>query len=171
MKRSLVISALTILLIVAGYHAAAQNFKFGYINRDMLLKAIPEYDSANAKIEKFRQELLIQLTSMQSDLTNKTTALNNESKNLSDVIRKTREEELKTLDTRFQFFQAQATQQINDKNAELLQPLLDKVEKAIKDVSKEQGFTFVFDSGVLYYFDEKKTTNMIPLVKAKLGLK
>ena len=46
-----------------------------------------------------------------------------------------------------------------------------KADKAIKDVAKEQGFTFVFDIGVLYYFDEKKSINMLPLIKTKLGLK
>jgi outer membrane protein len=171
MKRSLAILFLTIALIMTGNSTLAQNYKFGYLNRDELLRAMPEYDSANVKIEKLRKEIVIQLASMQSELDNKTTAFNNESKNLSDVIRKTKEEELKTLDTRLQFFQAQATQQLNNKNSELIRPLVDKVDKAIKDVSKEQGFTFVFDTGILYYFDEKKSINMIPLVKVKLGLK
>jgi len=171
MKRFIGIIMLSIILIIAGQNLGAQNFKFGYINRDELLKAMPDYDSANVKLENLRKVLVSQLALMQDEYNNKTTAFNNGSKSLSDVIRKTREEELKDLNNRIQLFQIKATQQINDKNAELIQPIEAKADKAIKDVAKEQGFTFVFDAGVLYYFDEKKSINMLPLIKTKLGLK
>ena len=171
MKRFIGIIMFSIILITAGQNLGAQNFKFGYINKDELLKAMPDYDSANVKLENLRKELVSQLVSMQDEFTNKTTAFNNGSMSLSDVVRKTREEELKDLNNRIQLFQVKATQQINDKNAELIQPILAKADKAVKDVAKEQGFTFVFDVGVLYYFDEKKSINMLPLIKTKLGLK
>jgi outer membrane protein len=171
MKRFIGIIMLSIILIIAGQNLGAQNFKFGYINRDELLKAMPDYDSANVKLENLRKVLVSQLALMQDELSNKTAAFNNGSNSLSDVIRKTREVELKDLNNRIQLFQVKATQQINDKNAELIQPIETKADKAIKDVAKEQGFTFVFDAGVLYYFDEKKSINMLPLIKTKLGLK
>jgi outer membrane protein len=171
MKRFIGIIMLSIILIIAGQNLGAQNYRFGYINKDELLKAMPDYDSANVKLENLRKELVSQLVSMQDEFTNKTTAFNNGSMSLSDVVRKTREEELKDLNNRIQIFQVKATQQINDKNAELIQPILAKADKAIKDVAKEQGFTFVFDVGVLYYFDEKKSIDMLPLIKTKLGLK
>jgi outer membrane protein len=161
----------SIILIIAGQYLGAQNFKFGYINRDELLKAMPDYDSANVKLENLRKVLLSQLALMQDEFNNKTTAFNNGSNSLSDVLRKNKEEELKDLNNRIQLFQVKATQQINDKNAELVQPLLLKADKAIKDVAKEQSITIVFDVGVLYYFDEKKSINMLPLIKTKLGLK
>ncbi len=162
---------MTIVLLSVALQAGAQNFKFGYINRDVLFRSIPEYDSASVKVENFRKQLVLQLESMQTDLNRKTADLNDPTKTPSDVIRKTREQEVKDLNTRIQIFQVQATQQINGKNSELIQPIIDKAEKAIQDVSKEQGFTFVFDSSVLYYFDEKKSTNLVPLILAKLGIK
>jgi outer membrane protein len=171
MKRALGIFTIIIILTCAGQNAGAQNFKFGYINRDELFKSIPEYDSATVKIEKLRQELVSQLGAMETDLSKKTADFNDANKNISDVIRKVKDQEIKDLNTRIQVFQLQANQQINNKNSELIQPIITKAEKAIKDVSKEQGFTFVFDAAVLYYFDEKKSTNLIPLVRAKLGLK
>jgi outer membrane protein len=108
---------------------------------------------------------------MQNEFSSKTTALNNGSSNLSEVIRKSREEELKALNNRIQLFQVKANQLINDKNNELIQPVVAKADKAIRDVAKEQGLTLVFDASVLYYFDEKKSVNMLPLIKTKLGLK
>ena len=49
-----------------------------------------------------------------------------------------------------------------------------KVDKAIKDVGKENGFVYIFSIGQgssLLFFDETKSTNVMPLAKAKLGLK
>ena len=171
MRRFIGIIMVSIILVISGQNLGAQNFKFGYINRDELLKAMPDYDSANVKIENLRKELVKQLTLMQDEFSNKTKALNDESKSLSDIVRKSKEDELNVLNNRIQLFQVKASQQINDKNTELVQPILAKADKAIKDVAKEQSFTFVFDVGVLYYFDEKKSINMVPLIKTKLGLK
>jgi outer membrane protein len=62
---------------------------------------------------------------------------------------------------------------LQEKQAELFQPIMAKVDKAIKDVGKENGFIYIFDiaKGSLLYFDETKSTNVMALTKAKLGLK
>lgn len=171
MKRFIGVILLGIIFVISGQNLGAQNLKFGYINRDELLKSMTGYDSANVKLENLRKELLSQLALMQDEFNNKTTAFNNGSNSLPEAIRKTREDELKNLNNRIQLFQIKAQQQINDKNDELIQPIVTKADKAIKDVAKEQGITFVFDVGVLYYFDEKKSINMLPLIKTKFGLK
>jgi outer membrane protein len=77
------------------------------------------------------------------------------------------------MNRRIQEFQNNAQQQLQDKQLELLQPIYTKVDKAIKDVGKENGFMYVFDvaKGSLLYFDETKSTNILALAKAKLGIK
>ena len=61
-------------------------------------------------------------------------------------------------------------QQMAAKRKDLYQPLLDKVNKAIADVAKEQAFTYVVDvtSGSLLYADEKN--DLQNAVRQKLGL-
>ena len=73
----------------------------------------------------------------------------------------------------FRNFRHNAQTQLQNKQTELFQPIYAKVDKAIKDVGKENGFLYVFDvaKGSLLYFDETKSTNVMPLAKAKLGLK
>jgi outer membrane protein len=173
MKRFIGILAIAIIVTVAGQNAVAQNFKFGHINSDELIKAMPDYDSATVKLEKFRKELVNALEIMTVELNNKAEALNKESKNLSDIVRQTKEQELQDMNGRIQTFQSNASQQLQDKQAELFQPIITKADKAVKDVGKEQGFTYVFDvaKGQLLYFDEAKSTNLLAPVKAKLGLK
>jgi len=174
MKRFIGIATLTIFGIMAGHCTLAQNVKFGHINKAELIQSMPEYDSATVKIEKFRKELINALELMQVELNNKNEAFNKEVKNLSDLVKQTKEQELTDMNTRIQQFQANAQQQMTEKQNEYMQPIFIKVEKAIKDVGKENGFVYVFDStpqGSVLYCDESKSTNITPLVKAKLGLK
>jgi outer membrane protein len=145
--------------------------KYGYLNIEELYKSMPEYDSAIVQIEKLRMEFENQLAGMQNELSNKTASLNNESANISEFLRKTRQEELKNLDVRIQLFSVKANAQLEDMKNQLLQPIMARADNALKAVAGEQGFVFVLDGGQLLYTDEKKCTNMLPLVKAKLGVK
>jgi len=170
MKRILGIAALLIFIGSVGH---SQSFKFGHINSDELIRALPEFDTATANLEKFRQELVNNLELMSVELNNKSDAFNKESKNLTDIVKQTKEQELIDLNRRIQEFQVNAQEQLQNKQVELFQPIYTKVDKAIKDVGKENGFLYVFDiaKGALLYFDETKSTNITALAKAKLGLK
>ncbi len=170
MKRFTAIAALLIFVVAAGH---SQNYKFGHINSDELIQAMPEFDTAQVKLEKFRKELVNALELMTVELNNKNDAYTKESKNLTDIVKQTKEQELIDLNKRIQEFQQNAQEQLQNKQVELFQPIYTKVDKAIKDVGKENGFLYVFDvaKGALLYFDETKSTNIAPLAKAKLGLK
>lgn len=173
MKRFTGIAALTVLLVFAGNSAMAQSFKFGHINSEELITAMPEFDSANVKLEAYRKELINYLELMSVELNNKSDAYNKELKNLTDLVKQTKEQELIDLNRKIQEFQTNAQEKLQQKQVELFQPVYAKVDKAIKDVGKENGFLYVFDisKGSLLYFDETKSTNVMALAKAKLGLK
>ena len=173
MRRFIGIAALMIVIALVGQSAMAQSFKFGHINSDELIQSMPEYDSATVKLEKFRKELVNALELMQVEWNNKSDAYQKESKTLSDIVKQTKEQELMDIQKRIQDFQANAQTQLQNNQTEVFQPIYTKVDKAIKDIGKENGFLYVFDvaKGALLYFDETKSTNVMPLVKTKLGLK
>jgi outer membrane protein len=110
---------------------------------------------------------------MSVELNTKNDAYQKESKNLSDIVKQTKEQELTDMNKRIQDFQTNAQTQLQNKQSEVFQPIYTKVDKAIKDVGKENGFFYVFDvaKGALLYFDESKSINVLSLVKTKLGLK
>lgn len=170
MKRFIGIAAIVIFVATAGY---SQTMKFGHINSDELIQALPEFDSATVKLENFRKELTNALELMSVELNNKNDAYTKEQKNLTDIVRQTKEQEIIDLNKRMQDFQQNAQTKYQDKQVELFQPIYTKVDKAIKDVGKENGFVYVFDvaKGSLLYFDETKSINIMPLARTKLGLK
>jgi outer membrane protein len=173
MKRLIGIIILGIIFTVAGLNTNAQTLKFGHVNSEELIQAMPEFDSATVKLEKFRKELVNALELMSVELNNKNAAYEKESKNFTEIVKQTKEQELVDMNRRIQEFQTNAQTQMQEKQVELFQPVYGKVDKAIKDVGKENGFLYVFDiaKGTLLYYDETKSTNILPLAKAKLGLK
>lgn len=170
MKRFTTIAVLLIFVISSGF---AQTLKFGHVNSDELVKALPEFDSATAKLEKFRKELVNTIEQLSVELNNKNDAYTKDAKNLTDIVRQTKEQEIMDLNKRLQEFQQNAQEQFQNKQVELFQPITAKVDKAIKEVGKENGFIYIFDlsKGDLLYFDEAKSVNILALAKAKLGLK
>ena len=90
---------------------------------------------------------------------------------LSDILVQTREKELQDLQTRIQNFQTSAQQDLQKKEQELLQPIIEKAKNAIQKVAKEKGYSYVFDTsvGALLYWPEN-SDDILPLVKKELGL-
>jgi outer membrane protein len=173
MKRFLGIAALVIVVTLAGQDIAAQNFKFGHINRNELIQAMPEFDSAKVKLEKLSTELQNTAELLQVELNNKYEAYLKDSKNLTDLVKQTKEQEIQDAQKRLSDFQTNAQTQLQEKQVELFNPVTAKADKAIKEVGKENGYIYVFDlsQNVIAYFDETKSTNIMALVKTKLGLK
>ncbi|HPY66603.1 MAG TPA: OmpH family outer membrane protein [Bacteroidales bacterium] len=170
MKR---IIGLAAIIILTAFTVNAQSFKFGHIDSDELIQALPEFDSANIQLENLQKELINTLELMSVELNNKSESYNKESKNLTDIVRQTKEQELIDLNRRIQEFQTNAQAQLQNRQIELLQPIYAKVDKALKDLGKENGFIYIFDisKGSLVFFDETKSTDVLSLAKAKLGLK
>ncbi|HLP72690.1 MAG TPA: OmpH family outer membrane protein [Bacteroidales bacterium] len=171
MKKILGVAFIAILLAFGGHKAEAQNLKFGHINSDELLQALPEFDSASVKLESFRKDLINAMELMSVEFNNKNETYNKENKNWTDVVKQTKEQELVDINRRIQEFQQNAQTQLQEKQTELFQPIYAKVDKAIKDVGKENGFVYIFDIKGLLYFDAAKSTDILPLAKTKLGIK
>jgi len=173
MKRFIGIFALVVVVTFLGQNALAQNLKFGHINRTELIQAMPEFDSARVTLEKLNTELSNTAELLQVELNNKYETYLKESKNLTDLVRQTKEQELADAQKRLTDFQTNANTTIQEKQVALFTPITEKADKAIKEVGKDNGFIYIFDlSGqVIAYFDETKSVNIMTLTKAKLGLK
>ena len=92
---------------------------------------------------------------------------------MDDLIKKNKEKEILDLQERIQAFQASAQESLQKKEQELTQPIIDKARQAVKDVAKENGFTYILNTaealGVVLFYDNGD--DIMPLVKKKLNLK
>lgn len=159
-------------MVSLSQNVIAQNFKFGHINSDELFSIMPEKDTILKQMEDLRTELQNALEIMQVEYNNKFNDYSNEAEKLSELVRKTKEEELVDMQQRIANFSKNADQQLVNKQNELMQPVIQKAEKGIKDVAREGGFTYIFDlsRGPIIYFNEEQSENILDKVKAKLGI-
>ena len=87
-----------------------------------------------------------------------------------EPIKQMKQKELLDLQTRIDDFKTQAQDLLSKKETELVQPLIDKAKKAIDEVAVEKGYNYIFDTGtgaLIYYQD---SDDIMPFVKAKLGI-
>ena len=171
MKKILRPLLLIMLCAVMSIGFSQGNTKLGYIDSNELLEMMPGKDSIQNVLKEYGKSLENQLQTMYAEYQTKVQDYQTNSGTLSDIIRQTKEKELADLETRIQTFQQQADTDLQDKQVKLLQPLLDKAKNAITAVAKENGYTYIFDVGTGAFLFYEKGDNIMPLVKAKLGLK
>lgn len=145
--------------------------KLGYIDSNELLEMMPGKDSIQTVLQDYGKMLETQLQTMYAEYQTKVQDYQANASTMSDIIRQTKEKELADLETRIQTFQQQADTDLQNKQVELLQPLLDKAKNAINAVAKENGYTYIFDVGTGAFLYYETGDNILPKVKAKLGLK
>ena len=90
---------------------------------------------------------------------------------LSELIRKTKENDLQAMATRLEENRQKAEKQLEERQEALLKPIVDRAKKAIEEVGKENGYTYIFDAGVGAVLYSQDSDDIMPLVKKKLGLK
>jgi outer membrane protein len=146
--------------------------KIGWIVSGELLASMPEKVKADSDISKYARDFQNQLESMAKEYQTKGQDYQAKEKTMSEAIREVKMKELQDLQSRIESIQQSAKDKVGQKQQDLYTPILEKAEKAINQVAKEKGFDYIFDkngnSGLLY---GKEGDNILPLVKAKLGIK
>lgn len=142
--------------------------KLAHINSQELLQVMPERDSAMKSMQLFAEEIRNNLEEIEVEYNNKLEAyLKLKSDSTTSLSKlKDKEEELAFLQQRYQTFQANSQNEIQAKEAELIQPILDKVNKAIKATADEKGILYVFDqgAGAIAYAGPAATDILFPVV-------
>jgi outer membrane protein len=162
-----------IFLVTAQFANGQTTIKFAHINNEELVRSMPEYDSALVKLEGLKTQFEKDIELLQVEFNNAYNRYLTESKNWSDMVRQTKEEELTSMQQKIEGFTQQAQQMMQEQQSALFAPIVDKADKAIKAVGRENGFIYVFDMsrGAILFVDDTKSTDITPLVKTKLGIK
>ena len=152
-------------------NVSAQNIKLAHISMQELIYSMPEYAAAMESLQSFFQDLEKQLEEMRVELNRKIDEFQRLQESWSDLVRQTRIEEIQTMQQRIELFQQNAEESVQVEQNKLMQPILEKANKAIEDVAKAQGVTYVIsaDPQVLL-FKAVGTLDLLPAVKQHLGI-
>ena len=170
MKSVFKICVLGILMFSAGF-AKAQAPKFGHIDLQALYQVMPERTAGEKKLQAFQKELEDAYGIMQKEAQTKYADYIAKRDSMTETVRKMKDEELNAMSERIQTYNQSAQQQIQEKQAEIFKPMLEKADKAVKDVGAEKGLIYVFDmSSRVILYNSKESLDILPAVKLKLGI-
>lgn len=132
---------------------------------------MPEMAEAQKTLQTKQEEVQKESQSLRDQYQKLITDYTQNQKTYSDIIRASKEQEINELGQRIQKFEELAMNELQKSRDEILQPVMDKATNAIKEVAKENGFTYIFDmnSGAIIYASET-SEDILPLVKKKLGI-
>lgn len=160
-----------IVLFVAATSVQAQTVKIGYVDFAQIVSLMPGQDTINKKLQAHVASLESQMKAMQGEYEGKINNYQATQATMSQIIKQTKEKEILDLQQRIEAFNQQAQYEIQNKQMELTQPLIDRIQKAIKAVGKENGFTYILNGNEQIILYSDGGINVLNLVKAKLGLK
>ncbi|RYU93258.1 OmpH family outer membrane protein [Emticicia agri] len=138
-------ASLIAAIMFVGITANAQQ-KIGYTNVDFILNSLPDAKDIETKLktEKAQYDKLLQ--DKVADFQKKYEDYQKNAATMSPVIKADREKELQNQNNAIQEFQQNSEGALQQKQQQLLAPVLDKIDKTIKDVAKENGYTYVFNT-------------------------
>jgi outer membrane protein len=166
MKKAYLI--LAVLAISLGLQA--QNpVKLGHLNTQELLLLMPERADAEAKLNTLSTQLEGRLKVLSTEYQSKIQGFQALPADTPQSTVEDMRGEIVAMEKRITDFRTNAQNDLGNKEDELVQPMIEKLQKAIDAVGAENGFTYIFDlsAGSVVY---QNSDDITALVKTKLGI-
>jgi len=133
------------------------------------MTSMPEMKTAQDQMKKIQDTYDKDYKNMVAEYQTKLQKYEQEAPTAGDALNETRSKEMQDMGSRIQQFQQNAQKELGQKEMDLIKPIMEKAQAAIKKVAKEKGFNYVLDSttgsGVLV----AEGTDLLADVKKSLG--
>ena len=149
---------------------SAQTQKVGHLNSSEILQAMPEYKQMSEAVDKKKQEYAKIMENMYAEYDKKSKEVQEGGDKMTQAVLDLKVQEIKDLEKRIQDFEQKAQQDLQKYAEELMKPLQDKYVKGVKEIAKEQGYSYILDlaaGGVVY--SPETGSDITQAVKTKIG--
>lgn len=149
--------------------------KFGRVDLAVIIPNMAEYKEASANLETYAKDLQDQLEAIQGEFNTRLADFEKNAGTMTDSVKQLKETELGQLQQRYRDFSQIAQQDLSKKEQELMLPVFDKANEAVKKISQAGGYLVVFNTSNsaaagLAYFDEAALTDITDAVKRELNV-
>lgn len=164
------ITAAAFALTMLAPASAQQTLKLGHIDRQKLMLSLPERADAEKRMQDFAKTLDERLKAMGAEYEAKVADAQGRAEAMTQTEKEVAVREIQELEARIKAAQEKAQEDLAKQEEELLRPMVERSNAAINEVAATNNFTYIFDTstGFVLYFD--KGEDIMPLVKAKLGI-
>ena len=164
--------ALVALVVLAAPAAAQQRLAF--VDSEVILKALPEYQTARQQVDRLAAEWQAELDAMQTEIDELVREFEARELLYTEEDRARALEEIAARRTemgQYRRRQFGAEGELFRQEQQLLRPIQERVLEAIETVADDGGYDFVFDrSGDLVFLYAREAHNVTDLVLVELGI-
>ena len=157
-----------LMMFAVGALTTASAQKVAHLSLDSLSNLMPETKVAKGVAETYFNDLKKTAGAMEEEFQKKYNDYLQGEATMSELVKKTKQDELQSLQTRIQDFNQQAQMDYQKKSAELTAPIMEKAKKAIEAVAKESGYKYVLDTSAGNILYSEASEDILMLVKKKL---
>ncbi|MEP7251160.1 MAG: OmpH family outer membrane protein [Ginsengibacter sp.] len=163
---------ITLVLMSAGifgFSNAVNAQKIGYISADEVIQLMPEAATVQTELDSYQKSLYQNGQDKQTALNEAVQKFYKDSATMSASLKEVKRTELQKQVQDLSGEDQKIQNQFEQKRQELSLPIQKKLQAAIEDVAKENGFTYVLPREALIIMPP--SSDIGPLVRKKLGLK
>jgi outer membrane protein len=137
-------------VLLASASAAMAETKIGFVNSDKVLREAAPAVRTQKRLEKEFEKREQDLQRIAAELKAMQDSLEKNGVTLSEADRKTKEREFNELNRDFQRRQREFREDLNQRRNEELASLLDKANKAVKQIAEAEKFDIIFQEAVYF---------------------
>ncbi len=154
MKRIFLFTCLGILSLAAAA-VAADEIKIGVVDLPRIVRESDAGQKATAKLKALYEKYQTRITAKEKELEKLKKTLVEKGNTLPPEKRAAREKELQKKFKAYQEFAQNAQTDVAKREKELLAPIMDDLEKLVKDYGRANGYTAIAVKGSIVYSDAK----------------
>ena len=159
------------LLMISGIFSVSAQTKIGFIDTDALIGSMPESAKIDAEIKEYQASLGQEGQDKAKEADEKAAKFIKDSASLTPTMKEIKRDELRKLIDEVQNWNQIAGDKINKMAQEKITPIRQKALLAIKDIAREKGYGYVLDASTNVLLVTNPADDLLPLVKAKMGIK
>ena len=155
------------LMLLAPMATFAQ--KFGHVDTQAIMQSLPELSKVNGELEALSKQYQNELELMQKELQTKTDSYQQQQSTMNATQKQETEAELNKLYEKYQQALQDNQMEFQKAQQEKMQPIQEKVLKAIENVGKAGGYVYIMQTGSLPYMSTTLSKDVTAEVKAELN--
>lgn len=169
MKKLQLLFLAAVLFVGATSFMNAQT-KVAHIDTQALVEAMPEMKAAQGQLEKVQKTYDAEIKAMAKELDTKVKQYEGEASTKTDEENAKRVQEVNGMQGNIGAYRNQALKDLQQKEVDVLQPVLEKARAAIQKVARAKGFQYVLDSSTGAGLLLADGTDLMTDVKKELGI-
>jgi outer membrane protein len=166
MKKEFKILVVAAFLFVAGNQKIHAQAKLAHVDVSELMAKMPAMLDAQKQLEKLSGTYDGEYKTMVDEYQNKLKTYEQEATTVTDAVNETRSKEVQDMQKRIVDYRDNAQKELQQKEADIVKPIMEKVKASIQKVGKAKGYQYVLNSEGLLLTDGP---NITADVKKDLG--